>query len=309
MPKISVIIPARNEPYLTKTIDDIFAKAGRDIEIFAVLEGYYPPDWAKTVSRHKGRLHTIHHGQPHGMRASINEAAANADGEWLMKSDAHCMFAPGFDVMLKNDCDSKTVMIPRRYRLNAEDWLVIEDGRPPIDYEYMTPPDAEHGGLKGKMWEERRRARMGLEIDDTWLFQGSCWFMRHSYFDFLDLMDEESYGSFWKEALEIGNKAWLSGGRVVTNKKTWYAHWHKDRRGYSLDDAENTKAIEFSRKWLNDASGWKKQTKPFSWLIDHFNPPGWEDWIRENCTSQNMPKKAPITGVSTSSAPTSIELT
>jgi len=278
MPKVSVLIPARNEPYLAQTIDDIFAKAKGEIEVFAVLEAYYPKDWAALVQKHKPRLFTIHHGQPHGMRASINEAAANADGEWLMKTDAHCLFAPGFDEELRNTCDHKTVMIPRRYRLDPDAWKVIEDGRPPIDYEYMTPPDGEQGGLKGKRWDERYSANKAVEIDDTWLFQGSCWFMRHSYFTELDLMDEASYGTFWKEAAEIGNKAWLSGGRVVVNKRTWYAHWHKARRGYTLDDAENVKAMEFSRKWLNDVSGWKKQIRPFKWLIDHFDPPGWEDW-------------------------------
>ena len=40
--RVSVIIPSRNERFLTKTVIDLLAKAQGDIEIIAVLEGYWP---------------------------------------------------------------------------------------------------------------------------------------------------------------------------------------------------------------------------------------------------------------------------
>ena len=42
---------------------------------------------------------------------------------------------------------------------------------------------------------------------------------------------DEKYGPFTQEAQEISNATWLSGGRVMVNKKTWYAHYHKGHRG------------------------------------------------------------------------------
>src|SRR3972149_8272953 len=39
MAKVSVLIPSRNEKYLTKTVDGIFAKATGNIEVIIVLEG------------------------------------------------------------------------------------------------------------------------------------------------------------------------------------------------------------------------------------------------------------------------------
>ncbi len=294
MPKVSVIIPARNEPYLARTVVDLFEKARGEIQVIVCLEGYWPDNWADTADKYPGRIITIHHGQPHGMRASINQAAAIADGEFLMKTDAHCAFSKGFDVQLVADFDDKTVTIPRRYRLDPEKWARIKDGRPPVDYEYLSVPDGKGGGLKGKIWEQRAKDRADLLLDETWLFQGSCWFMRKGYFYELDLMDEGNYGSFWKEALEIGNKAWLSGGKVLVNKRVWYAHWHKPKRGYSMQSEDEKKAQAFSERWVTDSTGWNKQTLLFQSLLDRFSPPGWREWkethgLQEIPTARSLP--------------------
>lgn len=278
MQKVSVIIPSRNEQYLTKTVHDLFAKKRGDIEVIAVIDGGdWPPEWDKTADKYPAKLITIHHGQSWGMRASINQAASIASGDFLMKTDAHCLFAKGFDEVLKADCGSKTIMVPRRYRLDPEKWEIIKDGRPPVDYEYLTPPDSNGGGLKGKIWDERAKERKDVQIDDLFLFQGSCWFMPRSYFYELDLMDEENYGTFWKEALELSCKAWLSGGRVVVNKRTFYSHFHKVKRGYAMLSNDQIKAHEFSKKWIDDSTGWSKQTRSFKSLIQQFNPPGWPE--------------------------------
>lgn len=276
MPKTGIIIPARNEVYLTKTVHDVFAKAEGEIAVYVVLEGYWPEGWDKTADQYPGRLITIHHGQPWGMRACINQAASIAiDCDYLLKCDAHVMFAPGFDLDLQKHCPSRTIVVPRRYRLDAEKWEVIQDGRPPVDYEYLTPPDSNGGGLKGKAWYERGRERADVLCDELFLFQGSCWMMPRAYFYELELMDEENYGTFYKEALELSCKAWLSGGSVRVVKSTSYSHLHKQKRGYSMPSEEERKANEYSRKWLTNETGWNKQTLPFSFLLEKFNPPGW----------------------------------
>lgn len=250
--------------------------------MYVILEGYYPPEWDKTTDKYPGRLVTIHHGQPHGMRSSINQAANIAyDCDYLLKCDAHVMFSEGFDEALIRDCPSKTVMVPRRFRLDPEKWETIKDGRLPVDYEYLTPPDGNGGGLKGKVWERRARERQHLPVDELWLFQGSCWFMPRSYFYELDLMDEANYGTFFKEALEISLKAWLSGGKVLVNKTVSYSHLHKQRRGYAMPSDEEKKAQAYCMKWLTDDTGWAKTVRPFWTLIQQFNPPGWpEDYYR-----------------------------
>jgi GT2 family glycosyltransferase len=286
MPRVSVIIPSRNEIFLKKTTEDILSKAKNDIEVLVVLEGYWPPP-EEIID--DPRVKYIHNGKPKGLRGAVMGAVEVAKGEYIMKIDAHCMFSKGYDVALAGDCKDDWVAIPRRYPLDAENWKIQErkDNKYPIDYMYVACPGKNNkGDLGGEIWHERNRDPK-LEkvlVDDLMTFQGSCWFMKRDYFKKLGLFDIKSYGTFRKEPQEISMKAWLSGGRVVRNKKAWYAHLHKGskyKRGYGFKKGDWNKGDEFNKKWLTNEA-WKggKQTKTFKWLVDKFNPPGWDnhDW-------------------------------
>lgn len=278
---VSIIIPSRNEPFLRKTVEDILQKAQGEIEVIVVLDGYWdtPPE--------DPRVRVLHRGKSHGMRNGITSAAAIARGKYLLKCDAHVMFDEGFDVKLAADCEPDWVVIPRRKRLDAENWCIQDVGKPDIDYEYLSYPDDPNDfggpGLNGRVWNERAKERKDILIDENMSFQGSCWFMHKDYFNFLELMDEENYGTFSNEAQEIGLKAWLSGGKVMTNKKTWYAHLHKGKkmgRGYFLDKRTVEKGAAYTRKWMNEFPVWHKQKYSLLWLIRRFkNVPGWKNTI------------------------------
>jgi glycosyltransferase involved in cell wall biosynthesis len=259
---LSVIIPARNEKYLLPTVKDLLEKSNGDIEIIVVLDGYWDnPSIDK-------RVIMIHRGEVRGMRAAINSGVAIAKGEYILKCDAHCMFDKEYNTKLLTDIQDNWVVVPRRKRLDAENWCIQDAGKPDIDYMYLSKE------LHGVNWDELNKDKSLKEkkIDDLMSSQGSCWFMKRDYFYKLDLLDEINYGSFWNEFQEIGLKCWLSGGRVVVNKNTWYAHLHKQSRGYSLQEQPNN----YVMKWLNMGKAWNKQTKPIEWLIEQFAPvPGW----------------------------------
>ena len=280
---ISIIIPARNEQFLQNTIRELLTKAEGEIEIFAVLDGYWPDPTLEADDR----LHIIHHGEAKGMRACINAGVALAKGEFIMKIDAHCMVSQGYDVALAADCEKNWVSVPRRKRLDAENWCVQESGKPDIDYMYLSfpdnPKDFGGAGLNGKLWEGKNRDEKLKEklIDDLMSSQGSCWFMRKEYFYELELMDEENYGTFWNEFQEIGLKCWLSGGRVIVNKNVWYAHLHKGKkygRGYHLAESQLIKGAGFTKNWMEFKKAWPKQTLPLNYLIEKFWPvPTWPE--------------------------------
>jgi len=291
VPDLSVIIPSRNDEFLQKTIDDVLAKAVEEVEIIAVLDGY----WPQTLLKDDPRVIVLHQGTVHnslGMRASINDGISLSRGKYIMKTDEHCMFDEGFDVKLKADCEDNWVVIPRRYRLDAEKWKIIEDGRPPIDYMFLDYPYKTKGdvtdGLHGNEWKGRFLERKDIPIDDTMSWQGSCWFMKRSYWDKIGPLDSALYGTFTHEAQEIGNKVWLGGGRLIVNKKTWYAHFHKGHKGkgYGFSTEQYKK---FSREkemgrlacidyWINNR--WPQRIHDFEWLIEKFWPvPNWpENW-------------------------------
>lgn len=282
--RLSVIIPSRNEQFLPNTIDDLAAKATGDVEIIAILDGYWPDPPLKNYNN----LVIIHRGAPVGMRPAINAGLSVATGEYIMKCDAHCMFAEGYDKALIENIDDNWISVPTRKRLDAENWRIQEVNKPDINYCYLSfpnnPMDFGGKGLHARLWNSKNadKSLESILIDDLMSFQGSCWFAKKSYVHQLELMDTERYGAFWKEAQEIGLKAWLSGGRVVRNKTTWYAHLHKGKkygRGYFLDKRDITPATQYTNKWIFD-SAWEKQTLPFAWLIEKFWPvPEWtEDW-------------------------------
>ena len=281
---LSVVIPNRNSPFLTKTIEDILAKAVGEIEVIVNVD----ENWPEKLVKDK-RVTYTHPHSPIGMRQGINRCVQLAKGEYIMKSDDHCMFAPGFDKVLIENHRENWVQVPRRFALDANNWKVEEreDNKYPIDYMYQDFPrkgKANDDGTHGVEWRQRRDERRDpqYDIDDTPAMQGSCWFMTKKWFEKLHLMDETGYGQFAQEAQEIGFKTWLSGGALRVNKKTWYAHLHKGKnygRFYKMPSGNPEADSWAAEHWLNDRE--PGMTKKFAWLIDNKFPrmPGWPtDW-------------------------------
>lgn len=297
MSKLSIIIPARNELYLQQTIDDIFKKASGDIEVIVILDGY----WPKSPLKENQNLTYIHR-ERRGMRAAINTGVQISRGKYIMKMDAHCLFAEGFDEVLKSECEDNWVVIPRRYSIEPTDWS-LRTSRPFVDYEYLGWPwdgrKIVHGdivGLHARPWENRQKERMDIQIDENMTFQGSLWFMtKEHYTNRIGWLHEEGYGTFIGEPQEIGLKTWLGGGKVMTNKKTWYGHlWkgHPYREAYlkefgvaytriGFHELKNGNAFSVDY-WIHDK--WKDRIHDISWLIERFWPvPYWPEdrntWI------------------------------
>lgn len=293
---ISVVIPSRVSTYLQKTIDDVLEKADGEVEIIVVLDGYWPDPALKDDPRVK----IVHQGTIHnnlGMRAAINVGMALAEGEYVMKLDEHCMMDRGWDAKLTADIEDDWIVVPRRYRLDADAWELTtkteNDKRPPVDYMFIAYPyerpfDRRCGLYGGGIDLNRYYQNKNVEIDETMSMQGSCYFAKKSYWQklFPDGMDDVNYGKFNHEAQEIHFKAQLSGGKLMVNKKTWYAHYHKGKNGkgygfsreqYRQHEWDKEKARRYALDyWLTT----QDYEHDFGWLIDKFWPiPGWpENW-------------------------------
>lgn len=286
---VSIAIPSRNEKFLTRTIQDILEKATGPIEVFPVLDGYKLPDEEYIKDPRVTYIHfpQASHTQK---RQAINHVVSICNGKYVMSVDAHCMFAPGFDEVLKNDIGDNYnwVLVPRRHRLDAENWCLQTqcDNRPPIDYEYIIFRGllVENEGLHGFKWDAKTLARWDTPIDDILTFQGSCWFMTKQWFQERGFMDLK-YQGWGQEAEEISFETWKNGGRVVVDKNTWYAHLHKGQRYgrmYFMSKSENRRSYEYSyNRWI------KENKDFFIGLIEKFFPlPGWPDDWREKIWSK-----------------------
>lgn len=279
--KVSVIIPAKNEEYLSKTIESVLSAARDNIEIIAICDGYWP------VPSIQGdpRVTIIHHTESIGQRPAINEGVRVAKGKYILKLDAHCMLDEGFDVKLKTNCEPDWTVIPRYYSLWAEKWEPKWHKK--TDFMFFRSPYAEENPFRIDYWDKRtakkypkiyqiyKKApyRQG-QICDVMVSLGACWFMHKDRFWELGGLDE-THGHWGQMGVEIACKSWLSGGRQVVNKNTWFSHLWRRKAPWKLSQKDVDKAREYSIDlWTNNK--WPGQKYPLSWLIEKFAPiPTW----------------------------------
>jgi cephalosporin hydroxylase/glycosyltransferase involved in cell wall biosynthesis len=281
---LTVIIPARNEQYLEKTIRDVLANAEGEIEIIVELDGYIPDP---QIVIGDNRVLFIHHKESIGQRACINHAAKLAKGNFIMKLDAHCALDKGFDVKLAADCEPSWTVVPRMYNLDIETWKPKTHKL--TDYMYISSPQSDPP-FRAQYYTGREYNRQHNNprlIDDTMACMGPCWFMHKDRFFEQGGCDEE-HGSWGAQSVEVSCKAWLSGGALKVNKKTWFAHWF--RTGgigfpYPIKGSDQEKARKYSQDiWLNDK--WDKATLKLQWMVDKFQPPTWN--IKQEETGETM---------------------
>ena len=269
--------------YLEPTIRDVLSKSRGEIEVIAVLDGYLPDP---PIDIKDDRVTFLHYEKSIGQRPAINEAARRAKGKYILKTDAHSMFDEGFDVKLAADCESDWTVIPRMYNMDIKKW---EPKRRRItDYMWIRSPDAKDKPLRhnyfrdgktfARVWPDhwsnyKKWYRKRPLIDDVMTGQGACFFMYLDRFWELEGLDE-AHGQWGQMGVELACKAWLSGGRQVVNKKTWFSHWFRGGGGpgfpWPMDNKTQDEARDYSIDlWSNNK--WPLQKHPLSWLADKFS--------------------------------------
>jgi len=274
---LSVLIPAKSEVYLERTIRNVLDNAQGEIEILVCLDAW-KPDPPIDVKDDRVIFHYFKDGI--GQRGGINALAKVAKGTYIMKLDAHCAVDEGFDVKLAENCEYDWTVIPRMYNLDHETWL--PKLRKVTDYMFISSPTGDkpfrasyYDGPHTPKGMKKLRQPKGPDIDDIMCCMGPAFFMHKDRFWELEGCDE-GHGSWGQQGIEVALKAWLSGGRLVVNKNTWFAHWFRGDVGFPYE--ASGKAQEEARRysqdlWLNDK--WHLAKRPLSWVIEKFDPPGW----------------------------------
>jgi hypothetical protein len=302
MAKLTFLIPARNEEFLGKTIEDLLENTGEESEILVGLDGYWPPKPIKDNSRVK----IFHVSEPIGQRAMQNQLCRLARTRYVAKVDAHCSFDKDFgNKMLSffKEQGDDVVAVPVMRNLHAFDW-VCECGHSHYQDKGKTCLKCKNEMRKEIKWIGKKRPqstsyRFDQEphfqyfneykrrpeydkggYNETMSLQGSFFMCtRHNYWKY-QLCDEKA-GSWGNQGIELALSTWLSGLRVLCNHKTWYAHMFRTKREndfgfpYEIKDKEVKKTKDYIKdKFWNKKH--PKQIREISWLIDKFNPPGWE---------------------------------
>lgn len=225
MIKLSVIIPSYHDPSLNKTVEDILKHSGLEkdeLEIICILDGYW------TVPVADPRVRVLHLGGNRGMREAINAGVAIANGEYLMRTDEHCSFANGFANEIIKNMEDNWIVTPTRYELDIIRWKRMDN--PPVNFTKLSIQRVSEEVQKftAVPWKERDEKMKDVMIAETEGMQGSCWFMKKSWWEKVIVeLDTETYGSLIQDSTEMIFKTWKAGGKMMLNKNTWHAHRHR----------------------------------------------------------------------------------
>lgn len=297
---LDILIPARNEMFLARTIEDILKnKRKENTRILVGCDGSWPDP---RIPDHKNVI-MVHYSESIGQRAMTNRLASLSNAKYLMKTDAHCAFDEGFDVKLMADMQDDWTTVPIMRNLHVFNWI-CPDGHtryqgpsgpckecgkettmdvvwiPKVSpqsksYCFDSEPHFQYFGQFSKRKEGKG------ELTETMSLQGSCWMLTRDKYWELNICDEK-FGTWGSQGIEVAVKTHLSGGRVIVNQRTWYAHMFRTQGGdfgfpYSLSGRQVSHAKELAKELFFE-NKWPKQTKPLSWLLEKFWPiPGWTD--------------------------------
>jgi glycosyltransferase involved in cell wall biosynthesis len=258
--KLSIIMPGYKDPYAMQTIKDILknSQLGDALEIIHVWDGFYP-SFEIIQDPH---VRYVHLGKNRGMRGAINAGIAVARGKFFMRLDEHCSFAPGFDKILTDDCKENEIMTAKRYFLDPIKWEVMPDE--PIEHERLDITNVSDTVRKfhGKRWKDRDEKQKDVLVSETEAQQGSMWIANREFFlKTVGELNTEKFGPLIQDSVEVSFKYWMAGGRVMLNKKTWYAHKHRSfarthNNGTKENPAQNEKgyaaALQEYEKYYNE---------------------------------------------------------
>lgn len=138
--ELSILIPARNEEWLSSTIEDILKNKRGQTEIIVVCDGNWPEP---EIEDHKD-VRMIYLSESIGQRSAQNMAARLSTAKYVAKCDAHCAFSEGFDVELIKtfeELGEDIVVAPLMKNLHAFDWKCMKCGK--RTYQGPTPVSCE----------------------------------------------------------------------------------------------------------------------------------------------------------------------
>jgi glycosyltransferase involved in cell wall biosynthesis len=288
MSKVSIIIPARAEKFenLSRTIESIRQNATGEYEIIIGFDGL--PHFQFFDAK------VINFPNVVGIKTNINAMCAMTTGKYIYKSDAHCSFGKGFDEILQADMQDDWIVMPRFYILDGKTWQWQDERF--YDYFYLSCPFTDPRGFRfkaGGHWPEMTQERLTSHptVDETPQIHGSGWFMtKDRFFELGGFPNIDPYGHA-QEPIWLALKNWLIGGKVMVNKKTWYAHLHQqgNKRGYQMDKEQENKSYDIAaRHFVRDKGNYLHN---FEWFVEKFYPmptwnPNWKEqlinWQKEN---------------------------
>lgn len=313
---LSICIPARNEQFVSNTVADILKNKRGKTEILVGLDG----EWADPEIVDHPDVKILYVSESLGQRGMQNKLVKLSRAKYVAKADAHTCYSEGFDVELMKtfeELGDDIVVAPLMKNLWAYDWKCMKCGsrwyqgptptrcmkrgkntsevleHPECDGTKFTQrivfkprPDTPHATsyrfdnmLHFQYFGEYKAKQQG-DLVESMSLQGSFFMSTRENYWKKELCDE-TWGSWGQQGSEVAIKTWLSGGRVIINKRCWYGHLFRTQTGFSFPYPQSGKSQQRARDICNEIfknNKWLQQKYPLSWLVEKFWPvPGWSD--------------------------------
>ncbi len=220
----SVIIAARNEPHINKTITSLLENATGSVEVIVVLDGQDYPVLTDP------RVRVIKFSPSKGTRPAYNMGASVAVGKYLLILDAHCTYSFGWDTKLKCACFERSLVVSLIKPLDEQTWEVQED-QGCYSFVYLNKE------LQEKWWSGHKPAEQWHILEPTMSFTGCGWMIRKQYFQQLGGFDIPELGEYGYIGPEFTLKVWLHEqypGQIVLRTDVVCGHLFSTNTGGKL---------------------------------------------------------------------------
>jgi hypothetical protein len=286
--------------FISNTVADIVKNKRGKTEVIVGLDG----DWATPEIADHPDVKIVHVSTSVGQRAMTNKLARLSKSRYVAKCDAHCAFDEGFDVKMLEFIDGHPdwTVVPTMRNLHAFNWVCkngheryqgpsgvcTECGEPTErDVIWYPKPSPQSNSycfdrtLHFQYFREFNKRPEGQgDSTPTMSLQGSFFMLTREKYWELNICDE-AHGSWGQQGTEVACKTWLSGGQVMVNHKTWYAHMFRTQGGdFGFPYEQSGRQVDHARKYSRELfleGKWDKAIHPLSWLIEKFAPvPDWD---------------------------------
>jgi len=314
---LSILIPSRNEMFLKNTIEDILKNSEADTEVIATLDGAWVNPPIEQHERVKIVYVPSAIGQRAATNIAARLSKAKYVMKCDAHCSFDKGFDRKMIEFMQEHGDDVT-SVPIMRNLWAFDWKCQKCGKK--WYQGPTPTKCQETNYKGtgqpcdskkfrrkmlwigknnpQSWSycfdsephfqyfEDYKHRLGVKaaaketgFSETMSLQGSCFMATREKYWELKLCDEE-LGNWGNQGIEVAVKTWLSGGRVLVNHRTWYAHMFRTQGGdFSFPYEQRGKHVSRTKKRVKELfwnNKYEKQIYPLSWLVEKFWPvKGW----------------------------------
>ena len=252
---ISVIMPARQEPYINNTIRSLYDNAVGEIEVIVILDG----EAAEIDERAK----VIFHPKPLGRRVCMNEAASIARGKYLLHIDAHCSMSPEWDIRLIESCDERTLVVSIISVMDEKTGKI----KPKHNYTFVYLNE----NIVEKWWGKYKKLSDCGVAEETMAMTGCGWLIRKDYYWQLGGCDE-SIGELGHLGPEWALKVWCNDpdlqGKMLLRTDVYCGH---------VFACHSTKIQPYTPQKISDAEFKNRMVAIYGDRIgrlrDKFNPP------------------------------------